>query len=288
MNKKLEKELVEQLILMKSKGVIPNFSELSRQFHVDRRTVKKYYDGYEGKARHHKKSSKLDIYYDEIKERLSLYRGPLYQSYNYFRKKSDNTIGTYSNFRKYVISKNLYRYPSTLVQKFKDEQYFGYVWETEKATITMMSEYKENDAIKAYKYKYRYVKGYIFEFENQQYVLYVEQEADEMKSIKKLLCYVFEKLKVKPQTIIFSSMLESFQKEYHIPPILDTFMKEHDIDSFIKDFSKEKDITIEIALFEFSASHSIDKVLTKTEFSKYLDDLNESINTRPYRKMKTT
>ena len=59
-------------------------------------------------------------------------------------------------------------------------------------------------------------------------------------------------------------------------------------DTIFDEFSKEKDITIEFALFKFSSSHRIDKVLTKEEFSKYLDDLNESINTRPYRKMKTT
>ena len=45
----------------------PNFSELARFYDPDRRTVKKYYDGYEGKAAHRDKPSKLDKHYDLIK-----------------------------------------------------------------------------------------------------------------------------------------------------------------------------------------------------------------------------
>ena len=46
----------------------PNFSELARFYDLDRRTVKKYYDGYEGKD----KPSKLDKHYDLIKQKLSI------------------------------------------------------------------------------------------------------------------------------------------------------------------------------------------------------------------------
>ena len=50
----------------------PNFSELARFYDLDRRTVKKYYDGYEGKAAHRDKPSKLDKHYDLIKQKLSI------------------------------------------------------------------------------------------------------------------------------------------------------------------------------------------------------------------------
>ena len=37
-----------QLRILGLNGIKPNFSELARMYGLDRRTVKKYYDGYEG------------------------------------------------------------------------------------------------------------------------------------------------------------------------------------------------------------------------------------------------
>lgn len=48
----------------------PNFSELGRELGVDRRTVKKYYEGNTVNERKQKKS-KLDDYYDIVKSLLS-------------------------------------------------------------------------------------------------------------------------------------------------------------------------------------------------------------------------
>ena len=60
---------VIQLKILKLSNLKPNFSELGRQYGIDRRTVKKYYDGYEGKPKSRHKSSKLDKYYDLIKQK---------------------------------------------------------------------------------------------------------------------------------------------------------------------------------------------------------------------------
>ncbi|MCR1934226.1 IS21 family transposase, partial [Clostridium tepidum] len=48
----------------------PNFSELGRKLGIDRRTVKKYYEGNIQKERKQKKS-KIDDYYDTIRSLLS-------------------------------------------------------------------------------------------------------------------------------------------------------------------------------------------------------------------------
>ena len=40
-----------QLTILKSMNIKPNFSELAREYDLDRRTVKKYYEGYEGKSK---------------------------------------------------------------------------------------------------------------------------------------------------------------------------------------------------------------------------------------------
>ncbi len=58
--------------ILKLSDIKPNFSELARFYDLDRRTVKKYYDGYEGKAAHRDKPSKLDKHYDLIKQKFSI------------------------------------------------------------------------------------------------------------------------------------------------------------------------------------------------------------------------
>ena len=99
--------LVIQLRILKLSDIVPNFSELARQYGIDRRTVKKYYDGYEGKPKHHNKSSRLDEYYDLIKTKLSLRGANVRAVYEYIKDEVDSGIGTYSNFNKYVKSKGL-------------------------------------------------------------------------------------------------------------------------------------------------------------------------------------
>lgn len=51
----MNEALKTQLKILKLSDIKPNFSELARFYDLDRRTVKKYYDGYEGKAAHRNK-----------------------------------------------------------------------------------------------------------------------------------------------------------------------------------------------------------------------------------------
>ena len=95
-----------QLTILKSMNIKPNFSELAREYDLDRRTVKKYYEGYEGKSKTRNKSSRLDQYYIEIKEKLAINGVTINGVYQYFKDKYGD-IGTYSNFNKYVKLKNL-------------------------------------------------------------------------------------------------------------------------------------------------------------------------------------
>lgn len=95
-----------QLEIMKTLGIKPNFSELERAFEIERHTIKKYYDGYEGKKENRNKASKLDKYYEEIKTKINLVGVTQMGVYQYIFNK-DNTIGTYSNFKKYLTKHNL-------------------------------------------------------------------------------------------------------------------------------------------------------------------------------------
>lgn len=47
----MDKGLITQLQILKLSNVKPNFSELARLYDLDRRNVKRYYDGYEGKPK---------------------------------------------------------------------------------------------------------------------------------------------------------------------------------------------------------------------------------------------
>jgi transposase len=96
-----------QLKILKLSKVKPNFSELARQYNLDRKTVKKYYDGYEGKPTHRNKRSKLDQYQKLIEQKLQIKGTNVKSVYEFIITEVDSNIGTYSNFNKYVISKGL-------------------------------------------------------------------------------------------------------------------------------------------------------------------------------------
>lgn len=96
---KLEK-LKQELLIMKSLKIKPNYSELSRRYKFDRRTIEKYNNGYCRDNIKRNKKSKLDEIKDEIKEKLELPGITINGLYQYFKREKD--IGTYSNFYKYI------------------------------------------------------------------------------------------------------------------------------------------------------------------------------------------
>ncbi len=103
----MNRGFIIQLQLLRLSKIKPNFSELARQYDLDRRTVKKYYDGYKGKPKHHNKPSKLDEHYELIKTKLKLRGANVRAVYEFIIDEVDASIGTYSNFNKYVKSKGL-------------------------------------------------------------------------------------------------------------------------------------------------------------------------------------
>ena len=103
----MNNSIITQIQILKLSNIKPNFSELARQYDLDRRTIKKYYDGYKGKPKHHTKSSKLDEYYDIIKTKLALRGVNVRAVYEFIVEEISPDIGTYSNFNKYIKSKGL-------------------------------------------------------------------------------------------------------------------------------------------------------------------------------------
>ena len=99
--------LITQLKILKLSKIKPNFSKLAREYEIDRRTVKKYYDGYEGKPAHRNKASKLDKHKQLIAQKLQIKGANVKAVYEFIVDEVDENIGTYSNFNKYVVANNL-------------------------------------------------------------------------------------------------------------------------------------------------------------------------------------
>lgn len=101
---KIEK-IKQELLIMKSLKIKPNYAELSRLYKLDRRTIEKYNNGYSKEISKRNKASKLDELKEEIKEKLELPGITITGLYQYFKAEKD--IGTYSNFYKYIKKHDL-------------------------------------------------------------------------------------------------------------------------------------------------------------------------------------
>jgi len=103
----MKQSVITQLKILNLSNLKPNFSKLAREYGLDRRTVKKYYDGYEGKPAHHNKSSKLDKHKELITQKLKIKGTNIRSVYEFIVDEIDTNIGTYSNFIKYINSNHL-------------------------------------------------------------------------------------------------------------------------------------------------------------------------------------
>ena len=90
---------------MKTMEIKPNFSVLAREYNLDYRTVKHYYEGYDGKPPHHNKKSKLIELDSIIEEKMNL-KGTKVSALYFFLQEEYNYKGSYSNLTYYVRKTN--------------------------------------------------------------------------------------------------------------------------------------------------------------------------------------
>ena len=160
----MEGALITQLRILKLSEIKPNFSELARQYDLDRRTVKKYYDGYKGKPKHHNKSSKLDEHFDIIKNKLLLKGVTVRAVYEFIVDEIDPDIGTYSNFNKYVKAKGLKPQKTDKGHpRFETEP--GLQAQVDwKEDITLHNRYGESFTFQVFDYKLGYSRYPVFTY----------------------------------------------------------------------------------------------------------------------------
>jgi transposase len=94
-------ELRKEFTTLQTFEVKPNFTYLGNKYNLDPRTVKKYYEGYEGKSPTKIKTSMLDKYEEIIKEKLT-YKGIKISSIYFFLKNEKEYKGSYNTLTHYV------------------------------------------------------------------------------------------------------------------------------------------------------------------------------------------
>ena len=222
----MKKEVITQLRILKMSGIKPNFSELARQYGIDRRTVKKYYDGYEGKPEHRKRSSKLDKHYETIKTKLSLRGANVRAVYEYILEEVDSDIGTYSNFSKYVRSRGL-KPQKTEKGHPRYETAMGVQAQVDwKEDVTLKNRYGESFTFQVFDYKLGYSRYPIF-----TYKLYKTRQ-----DVFDCLIASFKATGGVPKEILFDNM----------PSVVDRDGKRANISNEMRAFAKDMGFRIKL------------------------------------------
>ena len=190
-------KLITQLRILKEMNLKPNYSALAREYGCDRRTVKKYNEGYTGGGKTRNKKSKLDKYLPTIKEKLQ-YKGIHLKSvHEYlvdnFGKKN---VGTYSNFHTYVTKKKL------LVNKNQSKTVRYETLPGKQAQV----DWKENISMIS---KYGEVFDFnVFSFKlgNSRYVYYEYRKEKTREDVYECLMNAFKFIGGIPEEILFDNM----------------------------------------------------------------------------------
>lgn len=191
------KKLIAQLRILKEMNLKPNYSALAREYGCDRRTVKKYNTGYTGGVKTRNKKSKLDTYYEIIKEKLQ-YKGIHIKSVYEFlidKYKLEN-IGTYSNFHKYVIKKQF------LVNKNNTKTVRYETLPGKQAQV----DWKEDMTLVSRNGEIFNFNVFSFKLGNSRYVYYEYRKEKTREDVFECLINAFRFIGGVPEEILFDNM----------------------------------------------------------------------------------
>jgi len=187
-------QLIQQLEYFKMMNMKPNYSELSRQYGYDRRTIKKYDNGYEGKSKTRRKISKLDPFKGEIEAKLMI-PGTTAKAIYEFLKAQGKEVGCESNFRKYVanirkekkIPKGVMRYETPFGKQAQVD------WKEDVKYISKYGEVIEGN-----------IFVYILSRSRAKYIEFTQSR--DQKTLFQCIHRAFEYTGGVPETILFDNM----------------------------------------------------------------------------------
>lgn len=271
----MDTRLLTQLEILKLSGEKPNFSQLGREYGIDRRTVKRYYDGYQRKPKTRHKSSKLDPYEVIIRQKMEIKGATIRAVYEFLHQKYGATIGTYSNFYKYVTNRGI-----TPKKKAKGHPRFetaaGVQAQADwKEDLTIANSLGEEFTIQIFDYKLGY----------SRYCRFVCKRSKTQQDVFDSLIQSFMATGGVPREILFDNM----------STIVDITDHKRRVNAKAKQFAKDFGFKIKLAKARHSYTKGKVEVInkfmewlrvydgefeTEEELTKIISDINDRVNTQ--------
>ena len=189
-------KMKKHLEIVRMIGMKPNFSELSRMYGFDRRTIKKYWEGYKGKPKRRNKPSKLDKYFKKITMLLSIKGVTIRAVYERLKDEEGDEIGTYSNFRKYVKKKGL-----KPEKKTKGHPRFETL-----PGVQAQVDWKENMKIHSKSGEEYEINVFNYKLGYSRYCYFEVRESKTQQDVFECLINAFKETGGVPQEILFDNM----------------------------------------------------------------------------------
>ena len=189
-------KMKKHLEIIRMIGMKPNFSELSRMYGFDRRTIKKYWEGYKGKPKRRNKPSKLDKYLEKITMLLSIKGVTIRAVYERLKDEEGDEIGTYSNFRKYVKKKGL-----KPEKKSKGHPRFETL-----PGVQAQVDWKENMKIHSKSGEEYEINVFNYKLGYSRYCYFEVRESKTQQDVFECLINAFKETGGVPQEILFDNM----------------------------------------------------------------------------------
>jgi transposase len=207
-----------QLMIFKGVNMKPNFSELARNYGVDRRTIKKYWEGYQGKPKTKGKISKLDNYKDLITEKLCI-KGTNIKATHEFMLHKYPDIGTYSNFSKYIKKNKLFVKAQRVGHpRFETEP--GHQAQVDwKENMEMISRHGELFVVNVFNFTLGYSRRHYFEYSRTK----------DHSDVFRCLYNAFKTINGVPKELLFDNMTTAAVnqgKSKRVNPKMALFAKE--------------------------------------------------------------
>ncbi len=246
-------QLRGEIVQLRNMEIKPNFSALARKYGTDRHTVSKYWREGEVKPVLIERPSKLDPYFDEIKEKAECTTCTKMALFQYFQNKYGKDIfSCYSTFAHYIQRKELLR---------KVEMKVHVRYETPPGN-QLQIDWKEDLKMTLQDGQMIEYNLFVATFGYSRYHYYVYSRTKTTEDFLRCLTEVLQKAGGKPKTIITDNM----------SAIVTIRSNARDKLPVIKQF--EKDIGIKIHLCKVRTPETKGKVESANRYVQWLEPYN--------------
>lgn len=269
--------------IMESNNIKPNFSKIARELGVDRRTVKKHYEGFQ-KLTKRNKASKIDKYESIIDELLSENSIQRFYSRSVLHKYLVDNYGleiSESSFRKYINKNEKYREYFT-GKKGQSKAKIRY--ETSPGEQAQI-DWKEDIEFLTKEGEIITLNIFVYELSYSRYRLFYVSEKKTQDIVMNFLVESFEKTGGVPKTLITDNMktimdiARSKENEGKINNKMQEFSKDFGIE--IKPCMARRPQTkgkVESSMKILEEIHAYQGMLTYEEIIKLVEKINNRVN----------